>query len=729
MARRASGMIREAFEKWDEDGNGTISKTELSGVLSQLGDFKPGDVERIMVEADKNGDGLIQYREFVDWLMRPVVTVGGVALYSTAMFCLRADTASVGNPRTVGDGGVMRWDFKKGPVRLDSALSLPKEHTIAMWVLVETSCGWSQLCGDSKNGWGLSIGISQEGYLGVQEPRLGGSPGSWTQKCAEEPTGIELGRWALVVARGMSTTVGPSPTGCTEFLVASNSECARFVGTVDAVGSGLVIGEFGSHCGGVAAMASLAVWTRLLAEEEIRELFLWDAVRFECVTEEEANWLRLNRRRAPKRNEEEEEALAAQLQLALAGKLGGVLDVSNLKLVDSDLPRVLNAVELAFDGVTALALSKNYLTEDGIKAHLVPFMSRLNGNFRIDLRENPDISCDCEEELLEALALLPAAWGCSVDARGTGLKGDAMVTLLNQTPEAQMAALIADKERKRSAALCADFDAQQANLLTRWSAEVDPRVAEESEEGAADAPAPFDKFPDGNNEMLRELRAYLSERAKSLYDRKGGAKLAWAGPAPSKCGTGQLVAHFSYLSKAAAVRSHTDFGLSLRSSDLEERMATKLNQDGALGLHAAVESGAVKVSAASGKSYGFQALTLRLENLSGKQQCILVPAGTIFQHVSWIHHQNLMVGRAAHFRLEPGEAKEQKLGAYCMNRSCACSADDPMELTALFMEDKNILESQGKVWDHLEGLFAKYRAEAGFPDNAKGKKGKRKGKR
>lgn len=57
------------------------------------------------------------------------------------------------------------------------------------------------------------------------------------------------------------------------------------------------------------------------------------------------------------------------LPLAPSGKIGGALDVSNMKLVDDDLPRVLRAAERGSMELSALAMTNNYITEDGVKAY------------------------------------------------------------------------------------------------------------------------------------------------------------------------------------------------------------------------------------------------------------------------------------------------------------------------------------------------------------------------
>jgi calmodulin len=62
--------IREAFLLFDNDGNGFISATELRHVMTSLGEtLTDEEVEELMSEADSNGDGQIDYDEFVKLMM------------------------------------------------------------------------------------------------------------------------------------------------------------------------------------------------------------------------------------------------------------------------------------------------------------------------------------------------------------------------------------------------------------------------------------------------------------------------------------------------------------------------------------------------------------------------------------------------------------------------------------------------------------------------------------
>jgi calmodulin len=62
--------IKEAFKVFDKDGNGFISAAELSHVMTHLGETLTDDeVAEMIREADIDGDGQINYDEFVKMMM------------------------------------------------------------------------------------------------------------------------------------------------------------------------------------------------------------------------------------------------------------------------------------------------------------------------------------------------------------------------------------------------------------------------------------------------------------------------------------------------------------------------------------------------------------------------------------------------------------------------------------------------------------------------------------
>lgn len=62
--------IREAFSIFDKDGTGLISATELSHVMSNLGErLTEAEVQEMLQEADLSGSGIINYEEFIKLML------------------------------------------------------------------------------------------------------------------------------------------------------------------------------------------------------------------------------------------------------------------------------------------------------------------------------------------------------------------------------------------------------------------------------------------------------------------------------------------------------------------------------------------------------------------------------------------------------------------------------------------------------------------------------------
>ncbi|XP_033106702.1 calmodulin-like [Anneissia japonica] len=60
--------LKEAFRMFDGDGNGVISIDELRQVVEGLGHLSPDEVEDMIKEADIDGDGQVNYEEFVEMM-------------------------------------------------------------------------------------------------------------------------------------------------------------------------------------------------------------------------------------------------------------------------------------------------------------------------------------------------------------------------------------------------------------------------------------------------------------------------------------------------------------------------------------------------------------------------------------------------------------------------------------------------------------------------------------
>jgi calmodulin len=60
---------REAFKIFDRDGNGFIDMSELRHIITRLGDILSAEeADEFMREADLNGDGKLDYDEFLKYM-------------------------------------------------------------------------------------------------------------------------------------------------------------------------------------------------------------------------------------------------------------------------------------------------------------------------------------------------------------------------------------------------------------------------------------------------------------------------------------------------------------------------------------------------------------------------------------------------------------------------------------------------------------------------------------
>lgn len=55
------------FKRFDANGDGKISSSELGEALKTLGSVTANEVQRMMAEIDTDGDGFISFQEFTDF--------------------------------------------------------------------------------------------------------------------------------------------------------------------------------------------------------------------------------------------------------------------------------------------------------------------------------------------------------------------------------------------------------------------------------------------------------------------------------------------------------------------------------------------------------------------------------------------------------------------------------------------------------------------------------------
>lgn len=63
--------MRDAFKVFDKNGDGVITATELRYVMTNLGEkMTDEEIDEMLREADTDGDGQIDYQEFVAMMMK-----------------------------------------------------------------------------------------------------------------------------------------------------------------------------------------------------------------------------------------------------------------------------------------------------------------------------------------------------------------------------------------------------------------------------------------------------------------------------------------------------------------------------------------------------------------------------------------------------------------------------------------------------------------------------------
>lgn len=201
--------------------------------------------------------------------------------------------------------------------------------------------------------------------------------------------------------------------------------------------------------------------------------------------------------------------------------------------------------------------------------------------------------------------------------------------------------------------------------------------------------------------MKMQSQRQATKDAKKVYDGAGK---------PANVASAQIMAHFSQLCPGGTsksfegvpppLRKHGDFGLHWLGEEI--RPPPRRGVD----LHGAVSDGSITIESVKGRGFGKNCLELKLLNNSRKDVSVAVRAGTVFQQSGWAHQQNLMVSFDHLVDLPPGGSATKLVSSFCMNLSCSCPSGNDMNLTDFWFDGPQLC-SQGMIWDHFEGCFAR----------------------
>ncbi|KAK2489716.1 hypothetical protein MC885_001130 [Smutsia gigantea] len=71
LSQEQVAEFKEAFSKFDKDGDGTITTQELGAVMQALGkDLPEAELKKIISSVDTDADGVISFPEFLEEMVR-----------------------------------------------------------------------------------------------------------------------------------------------------------------------------------------------------------------------------------------------------------------------------------------------------------------------------------------------------------------------------------------------------------------------------------------------------------------------------------------------------------------------------------------------------------------------------------------------------------------------------------------------------------------------------------
>eukprot|EP00437_Effrenium_voratum_P004130 CAMPEP_0181423132 /NCGR_PEP_ID=MMETSP1110-20121109/13972_1 /TAXON_ID=174948 /ORGANISM="Symbiodinium sp., Strain CCMP421" /LENGTH=1183 /DNA_ID=CAMNT_0023546251 /DNA_START=81 /DNA_END=3632 /DNA_ORIENTATION=- len=109
----ADQTVLKAFQRFDKDGSGSITRDELSQVLRGLksSEWDDDSIDQLLAAADSSGDGQLQVEEFVKWIFAEEQTISAGA---TGKFRLRVSGCS--RPELDGDYVQQKEFYYRRPI-------------------------------------------------------------------------------------------------------------------------------------------------------------------------------------------------------------------------------------------------------------------------------------------------------------------------------------------------------------------------------------------------------------------------------------------------------------------------------------------------------------------------------------------------------------------------------------------------------------------------------------
>jgi len=155
--------VKDAFKSWDSNGDGIISKNEMKAVLLKLlnkhtSTVTEEDLDSFMKEADRNDNGVIEYEEFLEWVLRPGAKITTTCSGKLATFDLEVTLRPLYEVYDKNGDGTVTWEeFEECFCILSNSLKLSRPAKAG-----RNSVG-PEWAGDASQGKMVFSGVDKDG--------------------------------------------------------------------------------------------------------------------------------------------------------------------------------------------------------------------------------------------------------------------------------------------------------------------------------------------------------------------------------------------------------------------------------------------------------------------------------------------------------------------------------------------------------------------------------------